>query len=498
MHTKLKAYVIGLTEDKGKIEEIIDALEKNGIEILCWLNNDHDIKKDNIREFEYWNDVSHAVIWVASNNWNNLLQSNENKFHIRKLSFESELLVAIERKKYWELHGKKEYVRCYCLTLERLENPVAEICEKFASTRYYNQSNINVLASTINKQQNNMSLNKQFKSLIASDICSKTPETYSLSNPLHELYDAFLQKKFRHFPIVDSKNNLKAFLSITDLYNFFPFSNRIYDFLNRKSSSNITTDMIEFAHQEFNIKLRSLFRVSIEDAIPDLNKRLVYHIEANAQMPEIIEKFTSIYKINGKDRYLRCFPVLDKSMDLIGVLSYIDILKIFKSDKVANILSVKDLAYIGEVTYISDNDTLNVAKNLLHFSPFRHLPIVGKKVVDKKGREIETVIGMIDDYILSHNYKEQIEATHKIPVDAVMDKIASYDDIIRSNVLSDDVIPQLNGNESIKSLIEEIYMKDNFKTKEGFPICVPNGKIEGMITYINILKGIKDKTNLLR
>jgi predicted transcriptional regulator len=495
----LTAYVIGLTEDKFLIEDLIRSLETNQIKIICWLTNQLEIKRDNKNEFEHWNDISHVVVWVTSNKWNNLLESKNVNDKVRRESFLLELGISIERKHYWELHGRKDYVRCYCLTLERLHGSVAELSERFASTRYFNLSNVNSLLTTIIKQQNNMVINKEFKSIKASDLCSKAPETYALNQPLHELFDAFLKRKFRHFPIVDNEHNLTAFLSITDLYHYFPFSNRVYDYLNRRTNNLIDISSIQQAQQEFNIKLRNLFRVTVEEAIKDVNLRSIFQINSNAIMPEIIEKFTTMYNVNGRDRYLRCFPVMDDYKNLVGVLSYVDILKAFKNCSEANDLAVRDIAYIGVVTDLNEGDELGYAKKLLQFSPFRHLPVVGKKIIDaKKGKEIETVVGMIDDYIITHNFKEQIEATSKVPVNAVMDKTVPFDDIIQMKIIPDNIIPQLNGNESIKSLIEYIYMRDDFKTKEGFPICVNNAKIEGMVTYINILTGIKTNTNLLR
>src|SRR5690606_12346862 len=228
------------------------------------------------------------------------------------------------------------------------------------------------------------------------EIYTEKVESFNPHMDISDLFWAYASEGFRHFPVTDTNGILQGIVSLRDI-------------LKREYPDQEVMDWIRDNYPDSKPKLILPESISVGMIMTPHNdvSRLVTIDPDSTVMNAMYELYRTHDVGESKKIRVSALPVVTIDNQLIGIISYSDILKKFPFDpklKVKNVMRPENQG----ITTIQMDDTLNNARRSM--GDFRNLPVLNKD---------NLVVGMITDYELKKNLHPGYRRAKDAPVHLV-------------------------------------------------------------------------------
>lgn len=265
---------------------------------------------------------------------------------------------------------------------------------------------------------------------------------------------------YRHFPIVSNKI-LKGIVSLRDILRYQPPLDEVAKW--------VQTSLKMSAPKTIKPN-----KVYVKTAINEN----VLSIASDATFLDILKFLYDKQPVsNDKSIRISSIPVTKTPTDkeIIGVISYIDVLKILGKEKFFKTLlgkNIKPLMLDSGIRSLEANDTLSDATDEMS-SGFRDLPILND----------DTLIGAVTDYVIYKNINYGIGVDNS--------NYAYFDSFKKCpvNIVMHDVerIPTVSEDAKVSDVIEKLCDK-KYRMFNVVYIVSSSNAIQGLISYVDVLE----------
>jgi CBS domain-containing protein len=479
-YSPVKVYFIFKGDDISTVEQIVNAFKDKGIDNIAYQDRlSENLYKEN---YEKWNKEAHYVLFVITNSW----ISGWTK------DLREELQITFEYNRKNQKNGR----RFFAFALEGTETNEL-IKEKFeaAGIELFTPITHDNFSSKIIQLEGNIMkdyeanhkikpiktepIGSESKKLIpkfASDVwISNNIKFLTEEDNLEELYWLYSQYQYRHYPIIEIANNEQG-TPINRLIDVISYRNII-------EKEPPDSKVLDYLQDEKKVAIN---RVKLLNAMPVSIKELRIHkggrnpklvtIKQGTPIKSVIKEFIDQKRLGTANRgtYISCLPVESETGELQGIVTYIDILKKFSefSSNIPNlnckVEEIDNFVSVPDVVYLTPNDSISKANHNYQILGFRDFPVVENEQTFK-------LLGMINDIDIKKNLHDALsEHLAKVPVEKIMTPAQTE----RGKMFTK--------NAKIGE-IANYFLEDR---KTGAVPITENGKLVGIVSYIDILKRI--------
>ena len=476
----IKIYFIFKGDDIQTIKEIVNAFKDRGIDNIAYQDRlSENLYKEN---YEKWNKEAHYILFVITKTW----LSGWTK------DLREEMTIAFDFNRKNPRNGR----RFFAFALDGTEN-IELIKEKFETsglelftpitTENFSNKVIQLEGEIIKDYELHLKVKPIKTEFRASDSKHQMPRFASdvwISNNIkfltendsvEKLYWIYSQYQYRHYPIVEIVSNDQGSV-VNRLIDVISYRNMI-------EKEPPDTNVLDFLQDEKKLKIN---RVELYKTMPVSIKDLRIHkegrnprlftVQQDTPIKLVIKEFIEHKRLGTANRatYISCLPVENALGELQGIVTYIDILKKF-SEFSANmpnlncrVEDIDNFVKIPNVIYLTSESSIGTANRYYQALGMRDFPVVDSEQSLK-------LLGMINDIDIKKNIHDKLsEQLAEVPANIIMTPTQDEKGKVFTKT----------------SKIEEIvkYLLEDRKT--GAVAITDNGKLFGIISYVDILKRI--------
>jgi CBS domain-containing protein len=446
-----KIYLVYVSEDALLKDKLKENLSKHDFDFFDYqaVSNGQTVLKN----YDEWNQQAKHVIIIVSNHWvkrssylnaelTYLLDSKNKRLdpYIYIVAFTTPDQLDKEAIRSVMGLGTIQYIPdkdVFTKTLDEFGRILKQ------SPKFVNEGNNKTLVN----QTGTLSKPKVPLDAPISELMTKNPTTFSKSDYISYAIAYWRLKGFRHFPIVDERNILIGIATLRDIIQSQDPDPEVMRHLNLGGKMIFPNETeIEVIMVEHTLKTPLIYMTSTQSV-----KMAIELLEKPHELPK------------GKRR-ISAIPVLSTNGEIVGMVSYIDILRNCQLPNNLNVGQIMRDINKHEIKVVYETSTLSKAQEQM--GNFRDLP-----VVNQSGE----LVGMITEYEIYKNLKSDPN-TMRVPVSTVMRPIGE--------------LPIVKPSDDINTLIKDVFLQQ--KTLGAIVVRgdSTNSELQGIVSYVDVLRAI--------
>jgi CBS domain-containing protein len=426
-----KIYLIFKGKDGNIATNIKRFFEKRGIYVIDY--RDEVLSTSPMVNHVKWSKEADFVIILLSNHWidpGNYIEGELDQLVLIRKNFRESMAIVL---------------------LEDLEKEVSETYSFLGVPAKLTEPTLIKITSHIeNRKESAYPPPPSPPNLLVKDLMTMDPITYFPDDQLSSLLWDHDALHYRHFPVVELINRRKKLLGIIsyrDILKAQPPPQSVIQWVLKDTNEIV---YIEPSNKKVN-EFWTVHKPPIYSLVT---------IKPEQKLALAISYLQEKHPL-GNLRYISAIPVVDTNEILVGIITYMDILKKFSPLPSGNIMSI---AIVTGLRTVSKSATLSEARALM--GDIRDLIVMDR----------DKVVGMLSNYEIYHCESEKFN-TKKVPVEEVMKR------------LPQSLYPT---TESDITHAIEVFKYD---PTIGAIAILQHGtqKLAGVVSYIDVLKSISGK-----